>query len=491
MAGEWEDAPESKSKDWEDAPSKRTNEQINTDYDPGVGALLGAGVGLGAKTTGKLYNKFLSGAPSTVEVSAAPVSFKKAQPLPEGFAFIKDYHPGAQTNAYFNEQQRLANAELEKYSSFLNEKAAFEKANPGRTITASGINIPKEVSNVSKVGAVAPNIAEMGKMQAAFEGIKGMTAPIMQKASQVGQFLGTGIPGKIMSVANPMLALAGTGAGYNDMQRRMEHGDTIRGIISGLGSLGSAATMVPHPVIKGIGAAAAIGAPLANMAIDQLYGREGYAQGGLVYLAEGGSAESEEARRQLREWLEKNKPTAPRTYTERLIDMGRDPSIPGSPIVKNTPPSKGASGGAGFTPGAMNPFNPDSPLNRATGGDVKKPDASSIAGIESNITPQERAIVDYHRNTIASGNVGRDDRGYPVTVYSSTVDIPSGPYAGKVATVPGYYDRQIHNNPMEIYNKWADEINQGKWPIYYDPRTGDTRAKYIHGIMDAESDKIK
>jgi hypothetical protein len=88
------------------------------------------------------------------------------------------------------------------------------------------------------------------------------------------------------------------------------------------------------------------------------------AMGGLIHLAEGGSPSAEEARRQLKEWLEKNKPTQPRTYTERLIDMGRDPSIPGSPIVKNTPTPKSGSGGAGFTPGTMNPFNPDSPLNR-------------------------------------------------------------------------------------------------------------------------------
>jgi hypothetical protein len=109
--------------------------------------------------------------------------------------------------------------------------------------------------------------------------------------------------------------------------------------------------------------------------------------------------------------------------------------------------------------------------------------------IQSNISPQEQAIVDYHRNTISSGNIGRDDHNNPVTVYSSTVDIPSGLHAGKVATVPGYYDNQIHNDPREIYAKWAEQIDQGKWPIYYDARTGDTRAKYIHGIMDQEKPK--
>jgi len=48
--------------------------------------------------------------------------------------------------------------------------------------------------------------------------------------------------------------------------------------------------------------------------------------------------------------------TRPRTYTERLQDMGRLPKV---------------GGGVGYTPGSNNPFNPDSPLNRKEGGAIK------------------------------------------------------------------------------------------------------------------------
>ena len=128
----------------------------------------------------------------------------------------------------------------------------------------------------------------------------------------------------------------------------------------------------------------------------------------------------------------------------------------------------------------------------AEGGAVHMADGGqpNVQQIQRNISPQEQAIIDYHRNTIASGNVGRDEQGYPVTVYSNSIDIPSGPHAGKVATVPGYFDSKIHNDPKEIYNKWGSQIDQGKWPIYYDPRTADTRAKYIHGVMDQEGDRL-
>jgi hypothetical protein len=194
-------------------------------------------------------------------------------------------------------------------------------------------------------------------------------------------------------------------------------------------------------------------------------------------------------------------------YLANLIDR-RNP--------RNEEPEQNAVGQAsnlfstalGFLPGALGLMASPSSLGAATTqpkATAYEPGMSVLSGsklpqlagggqpsvqqIQSNISPQEQAIVDYHRNTIASGNIGRDDHNNPVTVYSSTVDIPSGLHAGKVATVPGYYDNQIHNDPREIYARWAEQIDQGKWPIYYDPRTGDTRAKYIHGIMDQEKPK--
>ncbi len=187
----------------------------------------------------------------------------------------------------------------------------------------------------------------------------------------IGSLLGRGLVG------------AGAGMQATDAYNRgIVQGDIPGAVISGIGATGTAATLLPHPAAKAIGTGVGLsaeainayrdamargqiehGAPENYENIDPMGGQ--YAQGGLVCLAEGGQPPTlEELQRQLREWAQKNQPTQPRTYEERLRDMGRDPSQPGSPIVKNTPPSKGASGGVGFTPGTMNPFNPDSPLNR-------------------------------------------------------------------------------------------------------------------------------
>jgi hypothetical protein len=111
---------------------------------------------------------------------------------------------------------------------------------------------------------------------------------------------------------------------------------------------------------------------------------------------------------------------------------------------------------------------------------------SQARQIMRELTPQEREIVKYHQGTLANGTVGRDSGGRPVTVYSNTVLVPEGRFAGHYATVPGWFDGAMHDNDDEIYRKWAPEIQSGKWPIYRDPYVGDARAKVIHQIMDSK-----
>lgn len=116
------------------------------------------------------------------------------------------------------------------------------------------------------------------------------------------------------------------------------------------------------------------------------------------------------------------------------------------------------------------------------------PKPIAVQEIEQELTPQEMGIVHYHRNTIASGQVGRDAEGRPVTVYSNTIEIPQGPLKGKFVTVPGYFDGAMHEDEGELWKKWGKDISQGKWPTYDDPKQADDRAKFIHGIMDVEGD---
>ncbi len=114
---------------------------------------------------------------------------------------------------------------------------------------------------------------------------------------------------------------------------------------------------------------------------------------------------------------------------------------------------------------------------------VRMSNASEIMGA---LSPQEKEIANYHRNILATGQAGTDERGRPVTVYSNTIQIPEGPHAGKFVTIPGYFDKSIHDDERVLWDKWGHDINAGKWPLYDDPKIADERAKYIHGIMDSD-----
>jgi len=101
------------------------------------------------------------------------------------------------------------------------------------------------------------------------------------------------------------------------------------------------------------------------------------------------------------------------------------------------------------------------------------------------LTPQEEKIVQYHRDNIRFNNVGRDEAGRPVTVYSTGVDMDSGPYKGKIVTVPGYINGKIED-PDTVREYWRTEINKGKWPVYDTSKEENKRAAEIHQIMDDE-----
>ena len=93
----------------------------------------------------------------------------------------------------------------------------------------------------------------------------------------------TGVGGKLLNTALPVASLAGAGFQADDALTRYQHGDTGRAIVSGLGALGSAASLVPHPATRLIGTGVALAAPAINAGIDKLYGREGYSEGGAAH----------------------------------------------------------------------------------------------------------------------------------------------------------------------------------------------------------------
>jgi hypothetical protein len=140
----------------------------------------------------------------------------------------------------------------------------------------------------------------------------------------------------------------------------------------------------------------------------QIPRREGHKRGGVirrrVRMAEGGETPVD-PRAGFKDLINKinqekeNDPNRVRTYIERLQDMGRLPT-PEVPKVGTAPRPSG--GGAGFAPNTMNPFNPDSPLNRKKGGRVHMQDGGTPlpediqrAVDEGRITPNQ---ADYIHN---------------------------------------------------------------------------------------------
>ena len=111
----------------------------------------------------------------------------------------------------------------------------------------------------------------------------------------------------------------------------------------------------------------------------------------------------------------------------------------------------------------------------------------TVKDVEKTLTPSEMSIVNYHRDTIKNNKVGKDKEGNPVTVYSTTIEIPGG----KFVTVPGYFGGKINTDEDKIYEHWKNEIDTGKWPIYNNSKEADDRAKYIHKIMDMEEDDAR
>jgi len=78
--------------------------------------------------------------------------------------------------------------------------------------------------------------------------------------------------------------LAGGSAAFQgvDAYNRMKSGDISGGVISGLGALGSAASMLPHPVARIGGTAIGVGAEALNAYLDSLKKKPAMAKGGHV-----------------------------------------------------------------------------------------------------------------------------------------------------------------------------------------------------------------
>lgn len=155
---------------------------------------------------------------------------------------------------------------------------------------------------------------------------------------------------------------------------------------------------------------------------------------------------------------------------------------------------------------------------------ARKPEINQVIG---NLTEAERNIVKYHEKNLLNGTSGRDEQGRPITVFSTTIQIPEGEKgAGKFVTVPGYVvdqpktqgyylpdiglrmggpgqpaitfgkpnnpeppkpTGQILNSDADLYARWKGQIQAGEWPIYASSEMANQRAQLIHQVMDYDA----
>ena len=141
-------------------------------------------------------------------------------------------------------------------------KAAFEKANPGRTLTDAGLDVSKEEAAAMLQKEEAKKAAELLEWR-----IKQQAAEKMaEKTATTGERLGTAANiGKKLPVAGAL-----TVANITDLSNRLHNEQYPEALVSGAGTVGSLL-----PFVKGVsdkvklgGTAGAVAAPFINMAID-------------------------------------------------------------------------------------------------------------------------------------------------------------------------------------------------------------------------------
>lgn len=186
-----------------------------------------------------------------------------------------------------------------------------------------------------------------------------------QRARPMAERIGSAVPESVrraghvasggLSSLSPWIGrgLAGFGAGYQgvDAVNRAKQGDYLGSFISGVGSAGSAASLVPHPIVRGLGTAAAVSAPVLNEILDRArrssgepptstMGAEGFASGGLAYMAGGRKAAVKESA----------------SIAKQLIGKSPKPSVMGTMLETKTPPMVRPSGEGPLLPKVDNPY---------------------------------------------------------------------------------------------------------------------------------------
>jgi len=168
-----------------------------------------------------------------------------------------------------------------------------EAAPPGmKAAPSSGLILPENLVKSQETAATKP-AAKPSRMPGSSAFQSGKSA------------LSAGLSGGIPAILGRGIAGGATAYQGVDAYNRLKSRDVGGSIISGLGALGSAASFLPHPILRYGGAGVAMGAEALNQYLDSLkQKREGYAEGG---TAKKKMSKAERAAKAIRENNKKEK----------------------------------------------------------------------------------------------------------------------------------------------------------------------------------------
>jgi hypothetical protein len=248
----------------------------------------------GGAAAGAILPKVIESGVDAMEAGRKPQGVLSKSPIsisgvPEGHT---PYNPkGRSVEGSIQNWRSYNDAQLEAAKK-IRQESAMHKKYPG--FTRAGTNpvlapLPKNAAPAERIAAKilpggASDIANFAK------GVYDYRLPFV---GSVGSLAGRGLVG------------AGAGIQGSDAYNRYKMGDTTGSVISGIGSVGTAANLIPHPAAKAIGTSIGLSAEAINAYRDAMrrgqiehgapedYERvdemgNAYAHGGSVYLASGG-----------------------------------------------------------------------------------------------------------------------------------------------------------------------------------------------------------
>ena len=122
----------------------------------------------------------------------------------------------------------------------------------------------------SRFGVTEPG--QIGKLSVQSTGqAPGMMQKAVSGLEDAGKFLTK------HRIAGGALAGAGAGFGAQEATDRYNRGDMLGAGIAGVGALGSMASMIPHPLTRGIGTAVGMASPLALSVLDRIHNQSAQA----------------------------------------------------------------------------------------------------------------------------------------------------------------------------------------------------------------------